>query len=131
MDFKKVLKLAAVLGAISVILGAFGAHKLKELINEQSLQNWETGVRYQFYHTFAILLSGLLLMKTDLKEFRFASMAFLIGIILFSGSLYVLSLRSLIAANLLWLGPITPLGGVAFIIGWIYLFVGSSKIKLN
>jgi uncharacterized membrane protein YgdD (TMEM256/DUF423 family) len=131
MDFKKVLKLAAVLGAISVILGAFGAHKLKELINEQSLQNWETGVRYQFYHTFAILLSGLLLMKTDLKEFRFASMAFLIGIILFSGSLYGLSLRSLIAANLLWLGPITPLGGVAFIIGWIYLFVGSSKIKLN
>jgi uncharacterized membrane protein YgdD (TMEM256/DUF423 family) len=131
MDFKKVLKLAAVLGAISVILGAFGAHKLKELINEQSLQNWETGIRYQFYHTFAILLSGLLFMKTDLKEFRFASMAFLIGIIMFSGSLYGLSLRSLIAFNLMWLGPITPLGGVAFIIGWIYLFVGSSKIKLN
>jgi uncharacterized membrane protein YgdD (TMEM256/DUF423 family) len=131
MDFKKTLKLAAFLGAVSVILGAFGAHKLKELINEQSLQNWETGVKYQFYHTFAILLSGLLLMKSNLKEFRYAAIAFLAGIIMFSGSLYGLSLRSLIASNLMWLGPITPLGGLAFIVGWVYLFVGSGKIKLN
>lgn len=131
MDFRKILKLAAILGAISVILGAFGAHKLKELINEQSLQNWETGVRYQFYHTFAIMLSGMLLMNSNIKEFRIASIAFFIGIILFSGSLYGLSLRSLTSANLIWLGPITPLGGVSFIVGWIYLFIGSSKIKLN
>jgi uncharacterized membrane protein YgdD (TMEM256/DUF423 family) len=125
------LRLASVLGVISVIFGAFGAHKLKELINEQSLQNWETGVRYQFYHTFAILFSALLLMKTNLNEFRIAAIAFFVGIIMFSGSLYGLSLRSLFSFNLRWLGPITPLGGLSFIVGWIYIFTGSSKIKLN
>lgn len=131
MNFKQILKLASVLGVISVIFGAFGAHKLKELISLESLQTWETGIRYQFYHTFAIMFSGFLLMKTNLKEFRLASLAFFIGIIMFSGSLYGLSLRALTSLNLVWLGPITPLGGISFIVGWIYLFVGTSKIKIN
>lgn len=131
MNFKQILKLASVLGVISVIFGAFGAHKLKELISVESLQTWETGIRYQFYHTFAIMFSGFLLMKTNFKEFRLASLAFFIGIIMFSGSLYGLSLRALTSLNLVWLGPITPLGGISFIVGWIYLFVGTSKIKIN
>jgi uncharacterized membrane protein YgdD (TMEM256/DUF423 family) len=115
------IRIAAISGAFCVALGAFGAHSLKESLSPEQLQVFETGVRYQFYHTFAILACGLL---ASMMNTVFAARMFLAGIIGFSGSLYLLSTRTLTGLeSWTWLGPITPLGGLCFIIGWIFLFI--------
>jgi uncharacterized membrane protein YgdD (TMEM256/DUF423 family) len=108
---------------VAVILGAFGAHALKARLDVGALANWETAVRYQFYHVFAIITAAWLADKSQDKLALRAGWLFFIGILLFSGSLYFLSLRNLLEMNLLWLGPITPLGGLAFISGWVCLFI--------
>ncbi len=108
---------------IAVILGAFGAHKLKEFISAEDLAIYETGVRYQFYHTFALLVVAILLHINHSSLLNKCGYAFAAGIVLFSGSLYGLSLRNLSEVNLNWLGPITPLGGLFLILGWLLLFV--------
>ncbi len=125
---KRIILTAAFFGMIAVVLGAFGAHGLSGKISEQSLDNWHTAVNYQFYHTLALLfLSTFSRAKNILINLSYV--AFTIGICLFSGSLYLLSTKELLnlgnAVHIL--GPITPLGGFAFILGWASLFVATLK----
>lgn len=125
---KKFLKTAGVLGALSVILGAFGAHALKQLISDKNLQTYETGVRYQFYHVIALFITGILYKDFTNNYLQWAGRLFCLGILLFSGSLYLLSLIELTdMTGLKWVGAITPLGGVCFIIAWLLLALGISK----
>ncbi len=122
---KTFLILAFVLAALTVMLGAFGAHGLKAKITPEQLKTYETGISYQFYHTFALIITAILMNKVESSMFTYAAFAFLFGIVCFSGSLYLLSTREVLGlTNWKWLGPITPIGGVAFIVGWILLAVG-------
>ena len=107
----------AISGFIAVSLGAFGAHGLKEQLSERLFNVWVTGTEYQFYHSLALILIALLgLHFTHSRLLRWSANSFLAGIILFSGSLYALALT-----GISWLGMITPLGGVAFLLGWLAL----------
>ena len=117
------IKSAAILGALAVAIGAFGAHALKPMLIENNrLATFETGVEYHFYHVLALLFIGLLRTNKDSKFLKWASNAMISGIIIFSGSLYVLCLT-----NTSVLGAITPLGGICFIVGWALLFFGYKK----
>jgi uncharacterized membrane protein YgdD (TMEM256/DUF423 family) len=123
--YKNFLQWAAVLGALAVALGAFGAHSLKQYVLVETISTFETGVRYQFYHVFALLLAGVLWERFPGKWMRYAGYCFLIGILLFSGSLYLLTfLKATNTIGLTGLGIITPFGGVFFIGGWICLLLG-------
>jgi len=125
---KTFLLTAAILGALSVVLGAFAAHGLKKIVPADSITTFETGVRYQFYHTFALLAVGMLLEKFQGQSLVWAGYSFIAGIILFSGSLYVLTiLKSTENVGLSRIGIITPIGGLFFVAGWILLFVGLLK----
>jgi len=125
---KTFLVLAFMLAALTVIIGAFGAHGLKAKITPEQLKTYETGISYQFYHTFALIVTSLLMNRMDSSILTYAALAFLFGIVCFSGSLYLLSTRELLGlTSWRWLGPITPIGGVAFIVGWILLAVGVWK----
>ena len=120
---------AGAFGCIAVMLGAFGAHTLKELINENQLRIFEKGVSYQFYHTFALLVAALLYERNATKHFKWAGISFIIGVMLFSGSLYLLATADLSGISKSIIGPVTPLGGLSFIIGWLFLTIGSINIK--
>lgn len=125
---KGFIKTAAWLGALAVALGAFGAHKLKELVSEQAVATFETGVKYQFFHVLALLFAGILFSSYPNKYILNAGRFFIAGILLFSGSLYVLTVKTgLVLSGLSWVGPITPLGGLCFIIGWVLLALGVKK----
>ncbi len=127
---RKFLQIGSITGLLAVTLGAFAAHGLQGKITPDQISVFQTGVRYQFYHTFAILITALLLLKAENLWLKRAAISFLMGIILFSGSLYLLSCRELLhIANWNWLGPITPIGGVFFIIGWAFLFFASFKLN--
>ena len=122
------LKLAAIIGALTVALGAFGAHALKKHATEYAIGIFETGVRYQFYHVIALLAVGILYKDFSNKWMVYAGWMFVIGMLLFSGSLYLLTYIKIIEKpSLNWIGAITPLGGVAFIAGWICMFIGVYK----
>lgn len=126
---KDILQTGAILGALCVIIGAFTAHGLKQYLDANQLEIFQTGVRYQYYHTFAILITGLVALKQAHKFLRYSYWAFFTGILLFSGSLYLLSSRFVLGIeSWTWLGPITPIGGLFFIIGWIFLFLGIRKV---
>lgn len=121
----------ALLAAVSVILGAFAAHGLEKhlasgFVTERQLHNFETAARYQMYHAIALLICGVVLPRfVSNKLLRLAPWFFCTGILLFSGSLYLLSVRDVIGLNnWQWLGPITPLGGLGFIGGWVLLALG-------
>ena len=117
------LAIASILGALSVAGGAFGAHALKGQLTSSALNSFETGVRYQMTHAIALLLVAMLIGQyPDAKGLVTVGWCFIAGIILFSGSLYGLSL-----AGIKGLGPVTPLGGVAFIAGW-GLLAWSSRV---
>lgn len=121
--------MAAFFGALAVILGAFGAHGLEGKISAQHIETWKTANQYHFYHTLALLfLSTFSRAKT--ASIRVSFIAFIIGLLFFSGSLYLLSIREITGfGNPAILGPITPLGGLAFIVGWAALFVAALKNK--
>jgi uncharacterized membrane protein YgdD (TMEM256/DUF423 family) len=120
---KKIVVSAALLGAITIAFGAFGAHGLKELVNEQSLNSFNTGVRYQMYHTLALLIIGLSTrISESTKKWTFRFM--ILGVLFFSGSIYVLSLKEILEIDASAIGFITPLGGILFILGWIRLAFG-------
>ena len=124
---KRFLKIAALTGALSVMLGAFAAHGLKNLLSAVNLQVFETAVRYQFYHVFALLAVGILYKEFPGKLMAWAGNLFVAGMILFSGSLYLLCYVKHAAIPLNWLGAITPFGGAAFIAGWVMLFLAIIK----
>lgn len=122
---KTYIYLASVFAAIAVILGAFGAHALKEKITLSQLQVFETGVKYQFYHALALLLIGVLADKYGNSTIIYSAWFFAAGILLFSGSLYLLSTIDIngLSGIKAILGPLTPIGGLCFIIGWISLIL--------
>jgi uncharacterized membrane protein YgdD (TMEM256/DUF423 family) len=125
---KGFLQTAAILGLLAVALGAFGAHTLKQYIQEDALNTFETGVRYQFYHALALLAVGMLLEKFPNKQLRSAGYCFIWGVVLFSGSLYALTaLKATSTVGLSGIGIVTPLGGVLFILGWLFLLLGVRK----
>ncbi len=127
---KGFIKTASIIGALSVLLGAFAAHSLKQKISIQALNIFETGVRYQFYHVFALFAAGILYKEFTNKLIRWAGIFFIAGIVLFSGSLYLLTyVEAADLAGYRWFGAITPLGGLSFIAGWICLFAGMFKNK--
>jgi uncharacterized membrane protein YgdD (TMEM256/DUF423 family) len=127
---KGFLKTAALLGAISVILGAFAAHTLKEMISERAVATFETAVRYQFYHVFALFVTSIIYKENRSRLVIWAGWAFIAGIILFSGSLYGLAIvQGMVMPGFKWLGPITPIGGAAFIGGWLFLFASFWRKK--
>ena len=124
---KKFLVIAALLGALSVALGAFAAHKLKEILAPDVLQIFETAVKYQMYHALALLATGILLLQFPSSQLRWAGNLFIAGIILFSGSLYLLCFIKQQQIQALWVGAITPFGGLCFIAGWILLAMGVAR----
>ena len=122
---KKFLVTASVLGALAVALGAFGAHGLKKIVPAETVATFQTGVQYQMYHVFALLATGIVFERFPNKLMRWAGTAFIIGIILFSGSLYALTLlKATDTVGLNGIGIITPFGGISFILGWLLLFSG-------
>lgn len=128
---KRLILIACLFGVAAVILGAFGAHVLKKILTEAELQTYKTGVEYHFNHTFAILISAILSRYTSKKWTQAAGWFFALGIILFSGSLYILSLSHAFELDSLKpiLGPLTPIGGLLFIGGWASLFFAATKFK--
>ena len=123
MNQRQTLSSAAIMGALAVTLGAFGAHLFKpSLIAVGRLDTYELAVRYQFYHAFALLAVGILMNQFTSRKLSYAAIAFLTGILFFSGSLYVLCFTGITL-----LGAIIPIGGALFILGWVFLLVGVGK----
>lgn len=119
---KVFLLIGSLSGAVAVGLGAFGAHGLKKILPPESIATFETGVRYQFYHTFALLLVALVYEKYAGKYLVWSGNCFITGIVLFSGSLYLLAaLNDTSMVGLRKIGIITPFGGLFFIAGWLLL----------
>ncbi|MBL7757638.1 MAG: DUF423 domain-containing protein [Chitinophagaceae bacterium] len=128
---KRFLTWGALLAGLAVALGAFGAHGLKKLVPPETVATFETGVKYQMYHALALLLVGLIAERLASVWLKRAAWCFLIGILLFSGSLYLLTaLKATDSVGLGGLGIITPIGGLFFIAGWISLAVGVRSIKV-
>lgn len=124
---KRLIVTAALLLALAVILGAFGAHGLKKLVPPESVTTFETGVRYHFYHGFALLIAGILFERFRNARITWAAYLFIGGIVLFSGSLYLLTfLKATNTVGLSGIGIITPVGGLLFVAGWLLLALGVS-----
>jgi len=123
---KLVLTVAAISGLFAVMLGAFGAHALKGIISPEMLEVYKTGVLYQFFHTFALLSVGILMNFNQSKALTWSAWLFITGIILFSGSLYMMAISDVKA-----LGFITPFGGVTWMAAWILLFLHCSKLTTS
>lgn len=122
------LTIISITGAVVVAIGAFGAHGLKPLLTEDQLTTYHTGVSYHFYHLMAMCFTFLWVQHSDSIWAKRAFWAFLIGIIMFSGSLYLLSIREVIGlSSYRWLGPITPIGGLSFILAWIFLGISANS----
>ena len=118
------------LAALAVVFGAFGAHVLKERLDPSQLQVFETAARYQMYHALALILLGILFEKFNSGMTRASGNFFLAGIIFFSGSLYLLSAKTILGIeSWKFLGPVTPLGGLCFITGWVLLLLSVLKNK--
>ena len=115
---------SSLLLALAVVLGAFGAHGLKQIVPPDSVSTFETGVRYHFYHSFALLVTGILFERFGGTSMLYAGYFLIAGIILFSGSLYLLTiLKATNTVGLRGIGIITPFGGLFFIAGWIAMCV--------
>lgn len=119
------LKLGIVFMILAVIIGAFGAHGLETiLIENQRVDTFETASKYHFYHAIGLILLGIVERQNSNGSFKISRWLFVLGIMLFSGSLYILSVT-----NITWLGVITPFGGLSFIIAWVLFLMGASKRK--
>ncbi len=126
---KRIILAASFFGLTAVVLGAFGAHGLEGKIGEDHLETWETAVDYQFYHTVALLFLATF-SRAKNSYIRFSFITFTLGILLFSGSLYLLSTHTVTGfGSPSILGPVTPIGGLCFILGWLGLFIATIKNK--
>ncbi len=122
---KGYIKTAAFLGALSVMLGAFAAHGLKSIAPEHIVASFETGTRYQFYHVFALSLSAILFKTYPNKLILASGIFFILGIIFFSGSLYIYTYKQIYSiTSINWIVFLTPVGGLLFIAGWLCLSLG-------
>jgi len=122
------LLFSSILGGLAVIFGAFGAHALKKILNTAQLKSFETGVKYQLYHALVLLIIGFNF-KLETASEKYMVYSFIIGILLFSFSIYGLVISSAKNKKLAFLGPITPIGGLFLIVGWVLLFV--SVLNMN
>lgn len=113
------IRIGAVLCFVAVACGAFGAHALRDTLDDEMLAVWETSVQYHFFHGLALVLLGAVEPRLRPRRVRWAGVSFLVGVGVFSGSLYLLALTGVRT-----LGAITPIGGVAFLVGWILLALG-------
>lgn len=122
MTSQLVILFATIFGALSIILGAFGAHALKKIFSEEQIQSFETGVKYQMYHAIVLLIIGFQLnFETSIEKAM--AWSFIVGIVLFSFSIYGLCISSAKGRKIKILGPITPLGGLSLLLGWVLLFI--------
>ena len=125
---KKIISTGAILGMIAIILGAFGAHALKKVLSMEELSTFETGVRYQMYHAFFLLFIGMI---NDLSQKAKKTIYNLVlfGVLLFSGSIYLLATNSLTSFDFKVIGFITPIGGLLLILAWVVLLLHFIKKK--
>jgi len=114
----------AISGALAVLLGAFGAHLLKNMISPDMLEVYNTGIQYQFYHTFALLVASILMKLHPSKNLKWSGYLFIAGITIFSGFLYLLAITGTKA-----FGMIVPVGGLMFVAGWIFLLIHVLNIR--
>jgi uncharacterized membrane protein YgdD (TMEM256/DUF423 family) len=121
------LIIAALAGLTAVILGAFGAHSLRNVLTIEQLNIWEKGVQYQIYHALALFICSIYLRKEYSVSVRNAAICFIMGILCFSGSLYLLATRELTGLPVLIIGPVTPIGGFFFIAGWGLVLIQAMK----
>ncbi|HZB12187.1 MAG TPA: DUF423 domain-containing protein [Chryseolinea sp.] len=127
MQKQSALLAGAIIGGLAVAIGAFGAHALKQFLVDAGREDtFQLAVRYQFYHALALLATGLTMTQSSGKALRYSSLSFVLGVIIFSGSLY-----GLCFTGVRMLGAITPLGGVFFILGWALLAIGVYKNKAS
>jgi|NOAtaT_6_FD_contig_81_1764775_length_2233_multi_3_in_0_out_0_4 uncharacterized membrane protein YgdD (TMEM256/DUF423 family) len=119
------LRLSAMFGILAVAFGAFGAHLLKSHLGTDAYSSFETGIKYHFFHTLAIFGAGVLSHFGRKKMLTYAVWLFSSGILAFSGSIYFLAIDEVFGAELSWLGPVTPLGGILLIGGWVCLFMST------
>ena len=126
---KNFLIAAAASGGLAVVFGAFGAHSLEKITtDEKILHGFQTGVQYQVYHALALLAIAIIYEKVRSKWLKWAGNFFIAGIILFSGSLYLLAfLKIHESSTVRFIGPVTPLGGIFFIAGWLFLLIAVLK----
>lgn len=127
---KKILITGAILGCLAVILGAFGAHALKKILTVDQIASFETGVRYQMYHALLLLFVGTTAFISP-KAQKLLFVFILWGIILFSGSIYLLATNDVTPFNFKVIGFITPIGGTLLIIGWLILIASFFKLKMD
>jgi uncharacterized membrane protein YgdD (TMEM256/DUF423 family) len=128
---KLFLSIGALLGGIAVALGAFGAHGLKKIVPADTVNTFQTGVQYQMYHSLALVAVAIIFEKFPNKLMVWSGTTFCIGILLFSGSLYLLTiLKATGKVGMEGVGIITPFGGLFFIMGWLLLFAGVMKSSL-
>ncbi|EPH08198.1 hypothetical protein HMPREF9713_03147 [Myroides odoratimimus CCUG 12700] len=125
---RKVIFIAAIIGAIGIMLGAFGAHGLKKVVTEAQVATFEIGVRYQMYHALFLLFIGICGIFSD-KAKKVVMYLVLFGILFFCGSIYLLTFKDMITIDLRVIGPITPVGGVLFIVAWLYAGIQAYKSK--
>jgi len=125
----KILQYAFFAAALAVALGAFGAHGLKPLLDDNSMQMYQTAVQYHFYHALALIICGMLQLFTGSKRAGIAAALFGAGLFCFSGSLYAITFLKATGADVpRWLGPVTPVGGLLFIAGWVVLLISAGTI---
>lgn len=127
----KLISIAAISGAITVILGALAAHQLKILLSQSSLEAFDKGVRYQMYHTLLLLILAFNCKPDFEKELKQIAIFLMLGICFFSFSIYLLSTQSISHINFSFLGPITPIGGLCMITAWILIAIKAKKIFNN
>lgn len=126
--FTKGIQIASFLGLTAIILGAFGAHALKQILTPEQLISFETGVRYQMYHALFLILIALL-PNVSVKVKNTITWLVFLGVLLFSGSIYILALQAPLGINASFLGPVTPIGGLLLILSWLFLLLFSIKAK--
>jgi len=128
---KRYVVLAALFGGLAVALGAFGAHGLEQITtDEKIIHGFQTGVQYQLYHALALLAVAIIYEKLPEPQMKWSATCFIAGIILFSGSLYLLTVLKIQESSAVkMVGPVTPVGGLFFIAGWLLLFLAASKKK--
>ena len=125
---KNIVIIASLLAMLTIVMGAFGAHGLKALISPDSLAVFQTGVTYQMYHALALLALALI-PGLDIKKVKGVFRFFVFGTFFFSGSLYILALKSVLPFSVSFLAPVTPVGGLLLIIGWALLAYSVAKMK--
>lgn len=127
---RKIGVIAAFLGALTILIGAFGAHGLQKLVDAQAVASFETGVRYQMYHVFALLILAYAV-PLHAKHLKIVARLFGIGVLLFSGSIYLLVLRDYLPFDITKIAFITPIGGMFLVVGWICFALYLMKAKKN